>query len=488
MSVTVIKGLQPELIWNRFYEITRIPRPSKKEEKIREYLRSFFRNQNISFNEDTIGNVIAKVPATAGYENSPTVILQGHVDMVCEKNKDTIHDFDNDPIEIKKEDGWITAEGTTLGSDNGIGVAAALAVINDNDVIHGPIEILLTVDEEISMTGADHLNPDLLTGRILLNLDSEEDGAFYVGCSGGIDTLAAFEIQTEKAISENSPYEIMITGLKGGHSGLEINQGRANAIKLLTRTLDFISDENFSISSISGGKLRNAIPREAEAVVLIEKSRESEFEKKIRIFEEKLKNEYKSSDSGLKIIFRNSDNHSDRIFTRDFQKKIINLLLALPHGVIAMSQDIPDLIETSTNLAVISTESNSMNISTSQRSSINSAKDYIASAVRAVFELAGGKISVVDEYPGWKPNMDSVILKTSRDVFKKMFKKEPEIKAIHAGLECGLLGDRIPGLDMISFGPTILGAHSPDEKVNIETVHRFYDLLKGILKKIAENK
>lgn len=488
MPETAINGLKPELIWKRFYEITRIPRPSKKEGKIREHLRSFFKEQKISFKEDSTGNIIASIPATAGYENSPTVILQGHIDMVCEKNKDTRHDFDNDPIEIKREDGWITAEGTTLGSDNGIGVAAALAVVNDNNIIHGPIEILLTVDEEIGMTGANYLDSTLLKGRILLNMDSEEDGAFYVGCSGGVDTLAKFELDTEKIPAGYFPYEIIVTGLKGGHSGLDIIQGRANAIKLLVRALYFISDENCSISSITGGNLRNAIPREAEAVVFIKNGCETEIEKKLIRFEEKLKNEFKRTDSGLKINFKNSDNITLKVFTKSCERKIIDILLALPHGVIAMSQDIPDLVETSTNLAVISTDRNTLNISTSQRSSINSAKDYIASSVRAVMELAGCKVTFADEYPGWKPNMDSAVLKVSQNVYKNLFQKEPEIKAIHAGLECGLLGDRIPGLDMISFGPTIEGAHSPDEKVNIETVQRFYDLLKGILKKLAEKK
>ncbi len=488
MAETAIKGLNPELIWKRFYEITRIPRPSKKEGKIREHLRSFLQEQNISFKEDKTGNIVAKVPATKGYENSPIVVLQGHVDMVCEKNKDTRHDFDNDPIEIKREDGWITAEGTTLGSDNGIGVAAALAVINDKDAVHGPIEILLTVDEETGMTGANYLDSKLVTGKILLNMDSEEDGAFYVGCSGGVDTTASFKLKTESAPSRYSPYVIMITGLKGGHSGLDINQGRANAIKLLGRTLNFISEFNYSISSISGGSLRNAIPREAEALVMIKKGQESEIEKKIREFEKKLSNEYKRSDSGLKIIFKKLNKKPDKVFTPKFKKNIINLLLSLPHGVISMSQDIPDLVETSTNLAVITTEGNKLNIATSQRSSIDSAKDYIASSVQAVLKLAGGKVKLGDGYPGWKPNMDSTILKTSKDVFKNLFNKEPQIKAIHAGLECGLLGAKFPGMDMISFGPTIEGAHSPDERVNIETVQKFYDLLKGILKRMAEKK
>lgn len=488
MAESAIKDLKPELLWKRFYEITRVPRPSKKEGKIREHMKSFLKDQNIKYKEDKAGNIVAIVPATPGYENTPTVVLQGHLDMVCEKNKGTEHDFDNDPIEIKREDGWITAEGTTLGSDNGIGVAAALAVVNDSTVTHGPVEILMTIDEETGMTGANQLEPGFITGKILLNMDSEEDGAFYVGCSGGVDTMASFNVSTQSVPAGYAVYEIMVTGLKGGHSGLDINQGRANAIKLLGRTLNELNKIDNNICSISGGSLRNAIPREAECVLMIKQGQESEAEKLISEIEAKLNNEYKKSDSGLEINFKKSDAKPDSVFTADFQKTVINLLLVLPHGIIAMSQDIPDLVETSTNLATISTGEGKLQISTSQRSSIDSAKDYIASCVKSAFLLAGGEVTVGDGYPGWKPDMDSTILKTSKEVFKNLFNKEPEIKAIHAGLECGLLGAKNPGLDMISFGPTIQGAHSPDEKVNIETVGKFYDLLKGILKNIAESK
>jgi dipeptidase D len=488
MAESAIKDLKPELLWKRFYEITRIPRPSKKEEKIREHLRKFLKEQNVSYKEDKVGNILANIPAAPGYEKSPTVILQGHVDMVCEKNKGTKHDFENDPIEIRREDGWITAEGTTLGSDNGIGVAAALALINDKSFVHGPVEILLTVDEETGLTGANYLEPGFVTGRVLLNLDSEEDGAFYVGCSGGVDTIASFNLKTQKAASGYSAYEIMVTGLKGGHSGLDINLGRANAIKLLGRTLNKLSNIGYYLSSISGGSLRNAIPREAEAIIMIKNDQAAHVKKIIGDFEKELLNEFKKSDSGLKLFFKKSAAVTSTVFTPRFQYKIINLLLAIPHGVISMSQDIPDLVETSTNLAVVTMNNGKLNISTSQRSSIESAKEFIAASVKAALLLAGGKVTETDGYPGWKPDMESAVLKTSKDVFKSLFNKEPEIKAIHAGLECGILGSKNPGLDMISFGPTIQGAHSPDEKVNIETVGKFYDLLKGILKRIAEQK
>ncbi len=488
MSETVINGLKPELLWKRFYEITQVPRPSKKEGKILQHLKNLAKELDIKFKEDKVGNLVFYIPASEGCENSPTVVLQGHVDMVCEKNKGTNHDFDNDPIKVIKEDGWITADGTTLGSDNGIGVAAGLAVATDKDVVHGPIEVLLTVDEETGLTGATNLEPGFISGKTLLNLDSEEDGAFYVGCSGGVDTLADFSIEWEKVKADFIAYEIMVTGLKGGHSGLDIKAGRGNAIKILGRILKEIENYDLTISKLEGGSLRNAIPREAEAVILINSKDEKEISNKISELQKKVLNEFKTSDGGLKIEVKKSGYKSDKTFTKSFTKKIINTLLALPHGVITMSQDIKDLVETSTNVATVKISGDNLSFGTSQRSSIDSAKRNIANNVKAVFELAGAKISSTDGYPGWKPNMDSAILKTSKKVFKELFNKEPEIKAIHAGLECGILGDKNPGLDMISFGPTIEGAHSPNERVNIDTVEKFYDLLKGILKELAEQK
>ena len=486
MSADVIKNLEPKTLWQRFYEISQVPRPSKKEGKIVEHMKNLLDKLNVDYTTDNVGNIVAKIPAAPGYENTPTVILQGHVDMVCEKNKSKQHDFENDPIDLINEDGWITADGTTLGSDNGIGVAAALAVITDNTVKHGPLEILLTVDEETGMTGAGNIEPGFINGKILLNMDSEEEGTFYVGCSGGMDTIAVFKIEYEDAPDNFIPYELMITGLKGGHSGLDIVLGRANAIKLLARALKVLEQFEFQISKVSGGSLRNAIPREAEAVILIKPEDEAKVKKITDDIKSQFLNEYKKTDSDLNLIFKKLDEKPAEVFSKYFKKKIVNTLLAVPHGVIAMSQDIPGLVETSTNLATIAVNDNSLRIDTSQRSSIESAKRYIVSNVKAVFELAGAQVKNSDGYPGWKPNLDSKILKVSKDVYKNLFGKEPEIKAIHAGLETGLLGDKNPGLDMISFGPTITGAHSPDEKVNIETVEKFYELLKGILKRIAE--
>ncbi|MCL5028440.1 MAG: aminoacyl-histidine dipeptidase [Bacteroidetes bacterium] len=486
MPEQILKNLKPEILWERFYEISRVPRPSKKEGKILEHFKKLLSELNVSYKQDKVGNILASIPATKGYEKSPVVVLQGHVDMVCEKNKNTFHDFDNDPIILKRTDEWITADGTTLGGDNGIGVAAALAVISDKEIIHGPVEILLTVDEETGLTGANNLEKGFLTGKILLNLDSEEDGAFYVGCSGGIDTVGRFILEYEYVNPEYAAYEILVSGLKGGHSGLDINTGRANAIKILARALKELDEFEYEIFSISGGSKRNAIPREAEVVLFVHPSNIKQIEKIISEFYLRLFNEFKVTDGLLKIEFIKSSIPSKKVFSETLKENIINTILALPHGVITMSQDIPDLVETSTNLATVTMANNNLVIGTCQRSSIESAKNYIAQSVEAVFRLAKAEVNNEDAYPGWKPNLDSEILKISKKVFKDLFNKEPEIKAVHAGLECGILGDKEPGLDMISFGPTITGAHSPDEKVNIETVEKFYDLLKGILKYIAE--
>lgn len=483
----VLNGLEPIILWERFSEIANIPRPSKKEGKIREHMRNLLNGLNINFKEDKVGNIVANVPATPGYENAPIVILQGHVDMVCEKNNEIEHDFENDPIKLIRDGDWLSADGTTLGSDNGVGVAAALALITDPNAVHGPLEILMTIDEETGLTGASNLESGFFSGRTLINLDSEEDGAFYVGCSGGVDTVAEFDIDWASNPESNKNYKLVVTGLKGGHSGLDIHTGRGNAIKILSRSLNALAGTGYSLAVLEGGNLRNAIPREAEAIISIDPSNEKNAIQIVENFQEDVFNEYETSDGGLKITLQASDINVEKVFTSDFRNKIINTLLALPHGVIAMSHDIPDLVETSTNVATIHTEGDLLKLGTSQRSSINSAIQYIANNVRAIFSLAGARVETNDGYPGWKPNLDSSILRTSKEVFKEIFNKEPAIKAIHAGLECGILEAKNPGLDMVSFGPTIEGAHSPDERVNIKTVEKFYDLLKGILKRVAEN-
>ncbi len=481
MGIEAIKGLKPELIWKRFFEITQVPRPSKKEEKIREYVRNFAKENNFKMKEDKVGNIVMYVPATKGYEKSPTIVLQGHLDMVCEKNKGTKHDFDNDPIEIYRDGEWITAKGTTLGADNGIGVAAGLAIATDKTAVHGPLEILCTIDEETGMTGVNELQKGFIKGKTLLNLDSEEDRAFYVGCSGGQDTLGYFDIEYARAKKGTVAFELMVTGLKGGHSGLDIQNGRANAIRLLAQLLGEI-EVPFQIAGLKGGSLRNAIPREAEAVILIKPEDKAKVAKTVREFVKKSLLEFATNDGGLTVKLKAKKERPGKVYKKEFADKIVKVLIAIPHGIMAMSPDIPGLVETSTNLATVTEENGKVKIGTSQRSSVESAKWNVTKMVCAVIELGGGKAVIGDSYPGWQPNMDSNLLKVSKSVFKKLFKKEPEIKAIHAGLETGLLGSKFPGLDMISFGPTIEGAHSPDERVNIKDVEKFYKLLKEILK------
>ncbi len=485
MSDSIISELKPELLWKYFYEISQVPRPSKKEGKIIEYVKNFAEKRNLTYKIDKVGNILISIPASNGHEKSPTVVLQGHIDMVCEKNKGTVHDFENDPIILVREDGWIKADGTTLGSDNGMGVAAALAAGTDESVIHGPLEILLTIDEETGLTGANNLQDGFISGKILLNLDSEEDGSFYVGCSGGVDSMGSLQIDYLKNNTDKVAYDLLITGLKGGHSGLDINTGRANAIKLLARSLKSLENYDYFLAHIEGGSKRNAIPREAEATIFIDSSKAASIAQMLNNLQSDFIKEFSKSDNKLKVEFYKSEIKRDKVFTNDFRDKIINLLLSLPHGVIAMSQDIPDLVETSTNLATITNMENEILVGTSQRSSIESAKDYISESVQSIFKLAEAKISSGDGYSGWKPNLESQILKISQKAYENKFSKKPDIKAIHAGLECGILGEKFPGLDMISFGPTIQGAHSPDERVNIETVDKFYSLLKDILKEIA---
>jgi len=484
MSQNAIKGLKPELLWQHFYELSQIPRPSKKEYRAVEFVKEFAKRNNFDFQEDKVGNVVIYVPASKGKEKSPTVVIQGHVDMVCEKNKGTKHDFDIDPIKLINTGDWIAADGTTLGADNGIGVAAGMAIALDKTSVHGPIELLCTIDEETGMTGASQLQPNFISGKSLLNLDSEEDGVFYVGCSGGQDTEGIFELEYTRPKKDFVPYELMVTGLKGGHSGLDILQQRANSINLLGNLLSQI-EVKFQIANIGGGSLRNAIPREAEATIFIDPKDLTKLNKSIKIFVKNSLLEFKTVDPDLTIKLKKSKQNNSKVFKNDLTKKLLNVIVALPHGVMSMSPDIPNLVETSTNLATIKMDSKSLTIGTSQRSSIEAAKNKIANKVKSIFELAGAKVIEGDGYPGWQPNMESNLLKISLKVYKKLFKNEPEIKAIHAGLETGLLGSKFPGLDMVSFGPTIQGAHSPNERVNIKDVEKFYKLLKAIVKEIS---
>ncbi len=488
MSKNAIEGLKPQSLWQRFYELTQVPRPSKKEEKVIEYLTNLAKYLKLKYKKDKVGNIVISVPATKGYENSPTIVLQSHVDMVCEKNKETNFDFDNDAIKMIREGEWIKADGTTLGSDNGIGAAAALAVLTDANITHGPLECLFTIDEETGLTGANNLEPGFVTGKTLLNLDTEEDGAFYIGCSGGIDTQGEFDIEFVKVDENLSAFNLMVTGLKGGHSGMDINLGKANAIKVLGRTLKSLETIEYHLAFIEGGSKRNAIPREAEALILVKNSDANNLEKIVTEFEALVKDEFKTIEPQLKLKLQKVDNKPEQMFTKELKSRLVNSILAIPHGVINMSPDIPGLVETSTNLATISNTNGKIVIGSSQRSSVESAKKYIQQSVTAVFNLANAKVTGGDGYPGWKPSLNSEVLNISKEIYKKLYKNEPELKAVHAGLECGILGEKYPGMDMISFGPTIEGAHSPDEKVHIPSVEKFYELLSAILQELAKQK
>ncbi len=478
-----LSNLKPENLWNHFGEICKYPRPSKKEEKVVDYILSVLKKNNADFDRDKFGNIVVRKPATKGKENLKTVVLQGHLDMVCEKNSEVNFDFDNDAIQAFVEGDWVKAKGTTLGSDNGIGVAAALAVLESKDVEHGPLEFLFTLDEETGLTGAKNLQPGFLKADILLNLDSEEDGALYIGCSGGMDTEAEFEFKPENVPSDSVSYKITVSGLKGGHSGLDIHLGRGNAIKILTRLLWNTTQKfNLRISNIAGGSKRNAIPREAFAEVTLPKSNEKEFLKYVDSYNDTVKKEPATNEPNLKVSVADSP-MPQMIIDNLTQKKLLNSLYAVPHGVITMSPDIPGLVETSTNLATI-TMKDSIIVGTSQRSSVESEKLDIVNMVHSVFELTQAKVKHGDGYPGWKPNVNSEILSLMKSVYKSMYGSEPEVKAIHAGLECGIINEKYPTMDMISFGPTIIGAHSPDERVRISTVEKFYNLLLNVLKNI----
>jgi len=480
----VLGHLKPELVWNYFEEICKYPRPSKKEEKIAGYIFSVGKRLGLQTEKDKFGNIVIRKAATPGKENLKTVVLQAHIDMVCEKNRDVKHDFDNDPIYPYIDGDWVKAKGTTLGADNGIGVACALAVLEDKDIEHGPIECLFTLDEETGLTGASSLKKNWLKADILINMDSEELGTIFIGCSGGKNTAATFKAKLEKSPRNYSSFELKVAGLKGGHSGLEIHVGRGNAVKILNRAIWSYAQENkIRLAEINGGNKHNAIPREAFAVVLVPKNDEKRFKKFVAKYNETVKTEYVSVEPDL-IVSMEKHSTPEKVMDEKTQKHLVNALYAIPHGVIKMSNDIPGLVETSTNLAVVETVGKNVNIVTSQRSPVYSENVDITNMVTAVLKLAGAEISYGDGYPGWAPDISSDILKVFKSTFNQMYGKEPEVTAIHAGLECGIIKEKYPDMDMISFGPTMCDVHSPAEKLQISTIPEFYNQLKNVLKNI----
>ncbi|MGH1366769.1 MAG: aminoacyl-histidine dipeptidase [Calditrichia bacterium] len=488
MTKIAIEGLKPALLWEHFYGISQIPRPSKDEERVSKYVIGVAERNGFEYRLDAVKNIVVRKPATPGMENTPVVILQSHLDMVCEKNKDTVHDFDKDPIRLLRDGDWITADGTTLGADNGIGVAAALAVMDSKDVAHGPMEFLFTIDEETGLTGAIELGEDMLEGRVLLNMDSEEDGAMYIGCAGGRDTVISFPLKTEMVPSGYAAKHVRIGGLLGGHSGLQISSGLGNGLKLLTRFLHrCLEDFDVRLAHIDGGSMRNAIPRECDAVIYIPLEKDAAINEIASEFDKVFKDELKLVDADVFLRLEESGfNAPQQVFAKDLQTRLLNMLYGMPHGVLAMSQAVPGLVETSTNLAVIKTHDDHILVHTSQRGSVASGLQDAVNMVSASAKLAQADIRYSNGYPGWEPNPDSKLLHLAKGVHEQRFGKAPEILAIHAGLECGIIGAKFPGMDMVSFGPTITGAHSPDEQVQISTVERFWDFLVGILEAVGK--
>lgn len=481
----ILENLEPKQVWRYFEDICQIPRPSKKEGMIGKYLMNFAKSHRLESRMDEAGNVVICKPASKGFENRPVIVLQSHMDMVCEKNSDVVHDFDKDPIQPWIDGEWVKAKGTTLGADDGIGMAAQLALLVAQDLQHGPIECLFTVDEETGLTGAAALQPGFITGKILLNLDSEDEGEIFVGCAGGIDTVAT-TIYNKKPIPINhATYLLKVSGLKGGHSGDDIHKGLGNSNKILNRFLWYASKEfKIRISEINGGNLRNAIPREAWAVIMVPQKTETAFLEAFRLYDSELRTEFSITEPELTIRCEAAEVPSFIINKRS-QRNLLNALYACPHGVIAMSQRMPGMVETSTNLASIKfAGDNQIIVTTSQRSDSETAKVDIARMVESVFKLADFEVVHGEGYPGWTPNPNSPILRKAVQSYEQLFGNKPIVRSIHAGLECGLFLEKYPYLDMISFGPTLRGVHSPDEKIDISTVEKFWAFLVDILKNV----
>jgi len=477
-----IVNLEPKAVWKNFYSLTQVPRPSKHEEKIQEFMLQFGDDLGLETTRDKVGNIIIRKPASPGMEDRKGIILQAHLDMVPQKNTATKHDFETDPILAVIDGEWVKAKGTTLGSDNGIGVAAIMTVLASKDIPHGPIEALFTCDEETGMTGANGLKPGILKGDILLNLDSEDEGELYIGCAGGVDVTADFNYKEVEVPPFYVPYRISLTGLKGGHSGLDINLGRGNANKILNQLLLQAAGKfDARLAHFEGGNLRNAIPREAFATVVIPESKKAEFKDFIADFEENAKTMFYEADPGLMITV-NTTKMPFHLVDKDSQSRLYKALDEVPNGMISMIKDMPDVVETSTNLAIVKSKEGSIFVACLLRSSVDDNKMKLADQMSGIFNSAGAKTEVSGEYPGWKPDIHSPILETMKEVYRIHFGKIPAVKVIHAGLECGILGSQYPHWDMISFGPTIRGPHSPDEKVHIGSVGLFWEYLVETLK------
>ncbi len=480
---SVLAELEPKPIWKHFAALTQIPRPSTKEAAAREYVLSVAKKHGLEAVHDKVGNTVVRKPAHKGRESAPMALLQGHLDMVCEKNEGTNFNFDTDGIRVKRDGDWLKAEGTTLGADNGVGVAAALAVMESTDIAHGPLEFVFTIDEETGLTGAAEFPGGMLKSKYFLNLDNEEKDTICIGCAGGIKTTARRKISLQPAKGDEA-FRIKVAGLKGGHSGIDINQGRGNALRILGATLQSVMEAfPAEVANLTGGSAQNAIPREASAVVVLDKSHEQKLKSQIA----KLEGEYKADlggfDPDLQITVEKVDRPKE-VFAKDDAQRAVDLLASLTHGVIAMSPDVPGLVQDSTNLATVATKGDVIEIVTSQRSAIESSKLLAARMVATVCRMAGFETENTGSYPGWKPEPNSDIVKKLQSVHEEVFGHKAELIAMHAGLECGVIGEKYPGMQMASFGPTIVGPHSPAEKVEIPSVEGFWKYLKVVLEKI----
>lgn len=479
-----IRKLEPQVVWENFYQLTQIPRPSKKELKAAQYIYNFGKKLGFETHMDAVGNVIIRKAATPGYENLKTVVLQGHIDMVPQANSTTVFNFETDPIDAFVDDEWVKARGTTLGADNGIGVAIALSVLQDNNIQHGPLEVLVTVDEESGMTGAFALAPDALKADILINLDTEDENEISVGCAGGIDVNAVWQFENEQLVTGDLAFEFCITGLKGGHSGLDIHLGRGNACKMMGRLLKkAIREHGVRLSSIRCGNMRNAIPREGFSLVTVQKSKVEALSQMIENMQAIWKNELGRVEPDLSLEML-SAKMPDTLLPEMVQDDLVNALCAARNGIMRMSDTMPGVVETSTNLSIVKSSPGRIELQCLTRSFVDSARDGIASSLESCFQLAGAKVTLTGAYPGWKPNPDSAILKVMREVYANTRGTKAGEAAMHAGLECGILGAAYPHWDMVSVGPTIKHPHSPDEKVLVASVARFWDFLLETLRNI----
>lgn len=479
-------NLDPKRVWEHFWAISQIPRPSGHEKATGDYVISVAKAKGIPVVRDDVGNIVVRVPATKGHEKAPVTVLQGHLDMVCEKNAGTKHDFLKDPLQLRVQGGVVKASGTTLGADNGIGVAMSLALMDEAKAVHGPLELLFTIDEETGLNGANNLKPGFVKGRRLINLDTEEDGELYVGCAGGQDTVISLRVARATQKDGRPCHKLSVTGLRGGHSGSDIHEGRGNANRVLARMLDQFDrlGISYSLVAFDGGSKRNAIAREAFAVIHMEKAALKGANAAVGAFHRLVRQELKGVDDGFSITLAPAKPDLPPL-TEGSRKKLLTLLNALPHGLISYSRDIPGLVETSTNFAIVTTFPGKVDVATSQRSNVLSQRDWAAQWVASIARLSGAKVVHSDGYPGWKPNLASPILKAAQRTYKRVYGVEPEPKAIHAGLECGIIGAKYPGMDMVSMGPEIRNAHSPDEEVHIDSVKKTYKVLLELLKDLA---